>query len=211
VLPHQEASYVRHIALDIGGSLIKLVYFSPDSHEEQTTGAAAAAAAAAGGSGRLGPGHQNKGGEQQLPQQQQQHMAARGTGQSLCTMHHGVFGDRCRLGVRVGPIVTSRPHGAAPLKSGATWGHMGPHGAAPLKSGATWGHMGPHGVTWGCTLGVWGITEGTCCLCGGANSNIISWSQKLESFSLQAIEQLPPQKVTSAGPDLFTQPPVGSA
>lgn len=25
VLPHQEASYVRHIALDIGGSLIKLV------------------------------------------------------------------------------------------------------------------------------------------------------------------------------------------
>jgi len=34
VLPHQEASYVRHIALDIGGSLIKLVYFSPDNPDE---------------------------------------------------------------------------------------------------------------------------------------------------------------------------------
>ncbi|KAF6257411.1 fumble-domain-containing protein [Scenedesmus sp. NREL 46B-D3] len=35
VLPHQEASYVRHIALDIGGSLIKLVYFSPDSADSR--------------------------------------------------------------------------------------------------------------------------------------------------------------------------------
>ena len=37
VLPHQEASYVRHIALDIGGSLIKLVYFSPDNPDEMST------------------------------------------------------------------------------------------------------------------------------------------------------------------------------
>lgn len=32
-LPHQEAEYVTHIALDIGGSLVKLVYFSPDQHD----------------------------------------------------------------------------------------------------------------------------------------------------------------------------------
>lgn len=31
-LPNQDAEYVSHIALDIGGSLIKLVYFSPDPH-----------------------------------------------------------------------------------------------------------------------------------------------------------------------------------
>jgi hypothetical protein len=31
VLPRQRAEYIRHIALDIGGSLIKLVYFSPDA------------------------------------------------------------------------------------------------------------------------------------------------------------------------------------
>ena len=30
VLPHQDAEYIRHIAIDIGGSLIKLVYFSPE-------------------------------------------------------------------------------------------------------------------------------------------------------------------------------------
>ena len=30
-LPNQDAEYVSHIALDIGGSLIKLVYFSPDT------------------------------------------------------------------------------------------------------------------------------------------------------------------------------------
>lgn len=29
-LPNQDAEYVNHIAIDIGGSLIKLVYFSPD-------------------------------------------------------------------------------------------------------------------------------------------------------------------------------------
>lgn len=53
ILPHQEASYVRHIALDIGGSLIKLVYFSPDPSED---GSAAASSAA-----------HPKGGEQLLP------------------------------------------------------------------------------------------------------------------------------------------------
>ena len=30
-LPNQDAQCVSHIALDIGGSLIKLVYFSPDA------------------------------------------------------------------------------------------------------------------------------------------------------------------------------------
>ena len=30
MLPHQQANFVRHIAIDIGGSLIKLVYFSPE-------------------------------------------------------------------------------------------------------------------------------------------------------------------------------------
>jgi hypothetical protein len=44
---------VRHIALDIGGSLIKLVYFSPDPSED---GSAAATSAA-----------HPKGGEQLLP------------------------------------------------------------------------------------------------------------------------------------------------
>ena len=34
-LPNQDAEYVSHIALDIGGSLIKLIYFSSssDSHD----------------------------------------------------------------------------------------------------------------------------------------------------------------------------------
>ena len=49
VLPHQDAEYIRHIAIDIGGSLIKLVYFSPEevadnggdaaSHRQNTGGA----------------------------------------------------------------------------------------------------------------------------------------------------------------------------
>lgn len=30
LLPNQDADYISHIALDIGGSLIKLIYFSPD-------------------------------------------------------------------------------------------------------------------------------------------------------------------------------------
>lgn len=30
LLPHQAAEYVSHIAIDIGGSLVKLVYFLPD-------------------------------------------------------------------------------------------------------------------------------------------------------------------------------------
>ena len=37
VLPHQDASYIRHIALDIGGSLIKLVYFSSDEAPVRTS------------------------------------------------------------------------------------------------------------------------------------------------------------------------------
>jgi hypothetical protein len=30
VLPHQAPGFISHIAIDIGGSLIKLVYFSPE-------------------------------------------------------------------------------------------------------------------------------------------------------------------------------------
>ena len=30
VLPHQDANYISHIALDIGGSLIKLIHFSTE-------------------------------------------------------------------------------------------------------------------------------------------------------------------------------------
>eukprot|EP01025_Chloroclados_australasicus_P053067 TRINITY_DN6208_c1_g2_i2.p1 TRINITY_DN6208_c1_g2~~TRINITY_DN6208_c1_g2_i2.p1 ORF type:complete len:616 (-),score=68.25 TRINITY_DN6208_c1_g2_i2:41-1852(-) len=37
VLPNQEAGYVRHIALDIGGSLCKLVYFVPDSEDSDSS------------------------------------------------------------------------------------------------------------------------------------------------------------------------------
>lgn len=36
VLPHQDASYISHIALDIGGSLIKLVYFSSDKPDARS-------------------------------------------------------------------------------------------------------------------------------------------------------------------------------
>ncbi|KAF8056112.1 pantothenate kinase 2 [Scenedesmus sp. PABB004] len=57
VLPHQEASYVRHIALDIGGSLIKLVYFSPDAAEPGET-----AGPAPGAAPRASHGHHHKGG-----------------------------------------------------------------------------------------------------------------------------------------------------
>ena len=32
VLPHQQAEVISHIAIDIGGSLIKLVYFSPEDN-----------------------------------------------------------------------------------------------------------------------------------------------------------------------------------
>lgn len=38
-LPNQDADFITHIALDIGGSLIKLVYFSPDDATSQTNGA----------------------------------------------------------------------------------------------------------------------------------------------------------------------------
>mgnify|MGYP007061302541 FL=1 len=37
VLPHQ-SDYVSHIALDIGGSLIKLVYFSMDDDDDSSAG-----------------------------------------------------------------------------------------------------------------------------------------------------------------------------
>ena len=30
MLPHQAPGFISHIAIDIGGSLIKLVYFSPE-------------------------------------------------------------------------------------------------------------------------------------------------------------------------------------
>ena len=48
VLPQQDADVISHIALDIGGSLIKLVYFSPD-----------APALAGNGSGSNGSGSSN--------------------------------------------------------------------------------------------------------------------------------------------------------
>ncbi|EFJ47392.1 hypothetical protein VOLCADRAFT_61514, partial [Volvox carteri f. nagariensis] len=37
-LPNQDAEYVSHIAIDIGGSLIKLVYFSPDPIDTGSAG-----------------------------------------------------------------------------------------------------------------------------------------------------------------------------
>ncbi|GLC40183.1 hypothetical protein PLESTB_000260200 [Pleodorina starrii] len=37
-LPNQDAEYVNHIAIDIGGSLIKLVYFSPDPVDSGSSG-----------------------------------------------------------------------------------------------------------------------------------------------------------------------------
>lgn len=40
VLPHQQADFVRHIAIDIGGSLIKLVYFSPEDPQAESGDAA---------------------------------------------------------------------------------------------------------------------------------------------------------------------------
>ncbi|KAF5829353.1 fumble-domain-containing protein [Dunaliella salina] len=36
-LPNQDADYISHIALDIGGTLIKLVYFSPDPPSDHPT------------------------------------------------------------------------------------------------------------------------------------------------------------------------------
>lgn len=44
-LPNQDADYISHIAVDIGGTLVKLVYFSPDPPLEQNPAAAAGAAA----------------------------------------------------------------------------------------------------------------------------------------------------------------------
>lgn len=51
MLPHQAPEYVHHIALDIGGSLIKLVYFSPDPADEGNDAAASGGALREGGSG----------------------------------------------------------------------------------------------------------------------------------------------------------------
>ncbi|CAL8471142.1 g10684 [Coccomyxa elongata] len=36
VLPHQNAEFISHIAIDIGGSLIKLVYFSPEETQAES-------------------------------------------------------------------------------------------------------------------------------------------------------------------------------
>ena len=45
-LPNQDAEYVSHIALDIGGSLIKLVYFSPDPSDPAALDPSSSGAAA---------------------------------------------------------------------------------------------------------------------------------------------------------------------
>ena len=37
-LPHQHPEYISHIALDIGGSLVKLVYFSPEGPPSDMSG-----------------------------------------------------------------------------------------------------------------------------------------------------------------------------
>lgn len=52
VLPFQDVEYVSHIAIDIGGSLIKLVYFS--TGQQEPADGAAASPAASGGSGSSG-------------------------------------------------------------------------------------------------------------------------------------------------------------
>ncbi|KAI8477521.1 MAG: pantothenate kinase 2-like protein [Monoraphidium minutum] len=55
VLPHQEATYVRHIALDIGGSLIKLVYFSPDPEADAAAAASSSSSSSSSSSDGAGP------------------------------------------------------------------------------------------------------------------------------------------------------------
>lgn len=54
VLPNQSPDYVNHIAIDIGGSLIKLVYFSPDSKVSQDNSGHDMAGTAQNGNGRGG-------------------------------------------------------------------------------------------------------------------------------------------------------------
>jgi len=54
VLPQQDADVISHIALDIGGSLIKLVYFSPDAPPANGEGASGAAGRSGNGNGRSG-------------------------------------------------------------------------------------------------------------------------------------------------------------
>ena len=56
VLPQQDADVISHIALDIGGSLIKLVYFSPDVPPASGEGGPSAAGASGSGNGRSGGG-----------------------------------------------------------------------------------------------------------------------------------------------------------
>ena len=51
MLPHQRGERVGHIALDIGGSLIKLVYFSPAAGEEVIGGGGGAGVEGGGGGG----------------------------------------------------------------------------------------------------------------------------------------------------------------
>ena len=55
VLPQQDADVISHIALDIGGSLIKLVYFSPDV-PPTGEGASGMAGGSGSGNGRSGGG-----------------------------------------------------------------------------------------------------------------------------------------------------------
>ncbi|KAG2443313.1 hypothetical protein HYH02_009380 [Chlamydomonas schloesseri] len=50
-LPNQDAEYVNHIAIDIGGSLIKLVYFSPDRDEAARDGNGGGSEGSGSGSG----------------------------------------------------------------------------------------------------------------------------------------------------------------
>jgi hypothetical protein len=50
-LPNQDAQYVSHIAIDIGGSLIKLVYFSPDPSEPSQDAASSSTGVRANGRG----------------------------------------------------------------------------------------------------------------------------------------------------------------
>lgn len=54
VLPHQDANYISHIALDIGGSLIKLVYFSSDKPDARTRSASSNIQSGTGGDCQFG-------------------------------------------------------------------------------------------------------------------------------------------------------------
>jgi hypothetical protein len=64
-LPNQDAEYVSHIALDIGGSLIKLVYFSPEQ-EEQAPGSQLPSSSGSSSNASQG-GTNSRGGGRKLP------------------------------------------------------------------------------------------------------------------------------------------------